>query len=171
MLMNFMLARLTIVALVFGLLTGCGNGSSSGAPYKGSIVINPASMAWTVTVPAATTCAGTNIEYTAFTLTVYDSNLRPVNDVDMDVVLDFTASTSTGSKTMYLYDDPAWVAGSPLPPTNLIAGSNRVKTGAFGSKRLIVGMDLGCTYKGALHVYSGTVYQKADLSVTVTVTP
>ena len=154
------------VAFVIGMLSGCG-GSSKGAPHSGSITISPSEKTWAVkwTAPAVPACAG-NYSYTEFMITVADKNGRPVSHVDLDVTLDLSLGTSFYD-TMRLYDDPAWVAGSSTPPTNRVTSTYRTSTGDFGTKRLIVGMDLNCpAYKGSLGIYSGEIFKEASLSVT-----
>lgn len=156
------------VALVIGMLSGCGGGSSKGAPHGGAITINPASVTWSMiwTAPAVPSCAATNFHYSEFMITVTDPNGRPVSHVDLDVALDLSLGSSSYD-IMRLYDDPTWVSGSATPPTNKVTSSYRTSTGDFGTKRLIVGMNLNCpAFKGYLSIYSGEIFKQAALSVT-----
>jgi len=149
----------TVVAVL--LLSGCGGGSPTTA-NGGSITINPTATTWTVT-PVA--CGGP-YNYHEVVITVFNAKNVPVANQSISVTLDLTAGTFTDIPRMYLYDDPTWVGDANTPPTTApVGGSYTTSTTSDGTKRLIVGVDLGCTYKGNLNVYSGALFQTATFEV------
>ena len=153
------LSSVVVAAL---LLSGCGGGTGTTA-QGGSITINPSSIAWNITAGA---CGGP-FNYHEVVITVLNSNKVPVANAGLTVTLDLANATYSGGPAMTLYDDPTWISGSFTPPTTAPVGARyATSTGGDGTKRLIVGVDLGCTYKGNLNVYSGALFQSVNIAIT-----
>lgn len=158
---------LPVVAVL--LLSACGGGKGTNSK-GGSITINPSSVAYTAPIPATPPppCTGAGFAYTAFVITVLDQQGRPI-DAGLNVVLGNSNATTGGNiaDSMTLYDDPAWLGNSSVPPTNPVGGSYSTSTGSGGTKRLIVGVDMSCASAGSLYVSSDyALFGEASLTVT-----
>ena len=150
-----------VSAWVFA-LSGCG-GEGNGAPDGSAVTISPSGATWKVAGPG---CAGTDFNFHVFNITVRNSDGVPLNNVDLYVTLDLAANNATTAQIMRLYDDPEWQGGSSTLPQNQKSTPYVTKTDGYGSKRLVVGVDIGgCTYTGSLNVYSGTAFGSASISV------
>ena len=156
----------SIVAVLF--LSSCGGGKPS-VSDGGSITVNPRAVNYTSQISAGTPppCTGTGFAYTAFVITVLNSNGVPVPDVGLSVTLDNSNATTSGglAQSMILYDDPNWLGNSSVPPTNVVGASYSTSTGSDGTKRLIVGVDMSCATVGALYVSSVALFGQATLTV------
>lgn len=151
----------TAMALPF-LLLGCGDDNS--APAGSTITINPDGATWAVT---AGTCNGTDVNFHAFSITVRNSAGIELNNTDLYITLDLAANNATIYQAMQLYDDPNWQGGVTTVPQNPVSTPYVTKTGNSGTKRIIVGVDLGgCGYKGSLNAYSGSSIDSVSIEVT-----
>lgn len=143
------------------LLFGCGDNNS--APAGSTITINPDGAKWDV---SAGTCNGTEVNFHAFNITVRNSAGVELNDTDLYITLDLASNNFTLPPYMQLYDDPNWQGGITTLPQNPVSTPYVTKTGASGTKRIIVGVDLGCGYKGSLTAYSGSSVDSVSIDVT-----
>lgn len=152
---------LFVTVLPAFLVEGCGG--ASGAPTGSTIAISPSSVPWAI--KAGGVCDGTQVNYTLFTIAVADKNGVPQNNVDVTLTLDLSANVATPPiQAVTMWDDPNW--NGTGPPQNQVPTPYRTKTGAFGVKQIIVGVDVGCPYKVNLNAYSGSAFGTANISIT-----
>lgn len=149
------------------LLSGCGGGTPP--PTEGKVTVNPEKTTASFS-GYADGCAGNNFVYYPFTIAVTDGHGIPVPDAPLSVTLDWsTATTTSGTANLlsnHLYDDPAWNGSSTTAPTNEVGGSYSTTTGSDGTKRLIVGADVGCTSLGYLSVNYHQFFAQGEISIT-----
>lgn len=151
-----------LVATLF--LSGCGGGDATNM-NGGSITVNPDKISWKSGFIGP--CDGSRMNYHEINISVLDADGRSPGSVSLQVTVDLSSGTYSGPafKAMTLYDDPNWVGGSTTPPTNEVGGSYSTTTGTDGYKRLIVGVDLTCSFTGNINAYSGNYFGNSEVSV------
>jgi len=158
-------ANSLLLFLLLVSLAGCGAEGQS--PQGGAININPAGKAWDVAAGACTFSSPAAItDFEVVSISVIGSNGLPQNDVDITVSLDLSSGESP-TPVLELYDDENGNNNNFPDAGELVLSPYNTKTKLFGTKRMIVTMDLGgCEYRGQLSVTTGTVFASADFEVT-----
>jgi hypothetical protein len=154
-----------LLAFSFAWLSGCG--AAGQAPQGGSININPAGFTWNVAPGGCGSASPAAISwYTPVSITVIGSNGLPLNDTDITISLDHSSGMGPLPPTMELYDDQQGNNNNDPDAGEFVLAPFRTKTKDFGTKTVLVTMDLGgCEYKGTLNVQSGTIFSSVDFEV------
>lgn len=128
-------------------ILGCGDGGSS-SPSKSTMTINPA----TVSVTDGSGTVSTHSQ--SFTITVLDSNGKPMNEQEITISFPWAVPDSAGVVQLYDGNTPV---NSPF----------KAETDKFGVYNLRFDYQTGggLAYKGDIEVRSATVYAKASVEV------
>lgn len=135
------------------LLLGCGSGGEDGAPPRSTADISPPSVTWNQQGSASA-----QLLTQRFTVTLKDARGIPLPGTDVDIYLDLSSGTWTGSPAMILKDENGNPQTSPFS----------VKTDAIGTARVLVEFVIGggADYKGSVQAFSGSAYRSALITVT-----
>lgn len=168
--MRFNRNLLPVIFFFSALLAGCG-ATTNGAPDGSTITINVSKVDWTgsgLGVCSTDWVAGIygNVNFHSFAITVRDKDGLPLNNVDLYITLDLSANTATSPHFVQLFDDSNWTGGTSIAPANPVSTPFKTRTEEFGTKRVIVGVDLDCGYGPIwLNAFSGNAMGSASIKV------
>lgn len=171
------LSAVVTACLLSLLLVACNNSTEQFAPGT-TVTIAPSSYTWTVTELLDTQgqCMFSPDDYqdNVLIITVNDSNGRPIGEMDLEVYLSPSNSTSSPQldnwHIFYLYDDHN-NNGVVDHPQELVSGTGdpilyETKTEKYhGTKTVIVRTNTSCGgYQATLHAYAGDGYGSMEIN-------
>lgn len=135
---------------ILGLISilGCGKGESFTAPSGSTITINPSS----VSVTDGSSTASTHSQ--PFTITVLDSNGKPMNDTEISIFFQWAVPDIAGVVQLY---DGSTPKNSPF---TAVTDENGVYNLRFDYQS-----GGGLSYKGDLEVRSASAFAKATVEI------
>jgi hypothetical protein len=160
-----------------GLLSAACNNQNDQFPPGTNVSIAPSGYTWTVEelLDAQGVCIFSNDRYqdNVMVITVSDANGRPIGEMDLDIYLSPSNSTSPprydNQYSFYLYDDLN-NNGVVDHPEELVSGTGEpilyaTKTEKYhGTKTVIVRTNTSCAgYRAQLHVYAGDGYGSSEI--------
>lgn len=156
--------RSVLAVAMAAFVCACGD-AKNGAPVGAVITFTPADFTLGGLTASAVCGDGTYVHNhdMSFAITVTDESGVPLNDIDMDLVLEMSLATSTHD-WMRLYNDIN--ENLAADPGEEVSGVWRTKTGAFGQKYVVVRGDASCNFTGSLKAYSGSAYAFAEITFT-----
>lgn len=159
-----------VVSFVATTLAACGGGRDSNPVPAGSkIELSYSEYQWEIAAPADPCVVDPGYFHDHLVnLSVTNSKGLPLGDVDVNVTLDLSAATFSGTPVMALYDDSN--GNGAREDSELVSvdgqGAFTFKTDKYaGTKSLWVRVNLSCPYKGTLTAFSGSASAVMDLSV------
>ncbi|MEL0585327.1 MAG: hypothetical protein AAES65_10680 [Candidatus Thiodiazotropha sp. (ex. Lucinoma kazani)] len=171
------LSSAVIICLLIFSLTACNNNNDQFAPGT-SVTIAPSSYTWTVMELLDTqgACIFSQNDYqdNVVVITVNDPNGMPIGDMDFQVYLSPSNSTSPPQlddwHIFYLYDD--FNSNGVIDhPEELVSGVGDpilydTKTEKYhGTKTLIIRTNTSCGgYRATLHTYAGDGYGSMEIN-------
>lgn len=164
------IVQFTVVTLVATTLVACGGGRDSNpVPAGAKIELSYSEYQWDIATPADPCVVDPSYYHDHLVnLSVTNSKGLPLGDVDVNVTLDLSAATFSGTPVMALYDDKN--GNGAREESELVSvngqGAFTFKTDEYsGTKSLWVRVNLSCPYKGTLTAFSGSASAVMDLSV------
>lgn len=163
---RFFMWSLAVFALTVLALTSasCGNSDNNNnhayvAPADSTITISPSSRSDVASgVTKTSPCTNVSWDQQMFTITIFDSNNQPMNNIAMTINLDWANNTST-FKVMQLFDSDPNLGGLPTTVPY------ETKTDSSGTKTVFVRFDISCVWNGSLNVSAKSAFAKADIAV------